>query len=260
MDGMCIMKTENFKLEYKYAGLVDIGSIRFYNQDEVILAPEQGLFAVSDGMGGLERGGESSQYVKQAFPLVAETCIPLLSTASPEDAAGVLRESLQMISDGLYRQGNSEGRFRYGATLAGVLLHGDKAVFVCLGDSRGYVLPKYKKNLVQVTNDMNMAGYLVRKGEMTKEEAKDSPFSSQLTAFVGMPAPATPETFVVDVKPGDRILLCSDGLHGMVPEREIAQLMRSCSNPDRICQKLIDKANEYGGRDNISVVYIHITE
>ena len=65
---------------------------------------------------------------------------------------------------------------------------------------------------------------------------------------------------MVDVKPGDRILLCSDGLHGMVPEREIAQLMRSGGNPDRICQRLIDKANEYGGRDNISVVYIHITE
>ena len=93
---------------------------------------------------------------------------------------------------------------------------------------------------------------------MTKEEAAHSPLSSKLTAFVGMTAPATPEIFVTQVRPGDRILLCSDGLYGMVPEREIARILRSSRSPERVCGRLINKANENGGRDNISAVYIKI--
>jgi len=252
------MKTEHFQYEIKAAGLTDIGSLREENQDEVILSPKKGLFAVSDGMGGLPQGGDASAYVCRAFPMVMESCEPLLEKATTEEAAGILRETVQMISDGLYQRGNSSGIFMFGATLAGVMMFQEQAVFVCLGDSRGYLLPKYKKKLIQVTEDMNVAGYLVRMGRMTKEAAKGSPASSQLTAFVGMPAPATPETFVVDVKPGDRILLCSDGLYGMVPEREIARLMRNSENPETVCRELIDAANRHGGRDNISAVYIQI--
>ena len=252
------MRTKLFQYEYKAAGLVDIGRSRSSNQDEVVLAPECGLFAVSDGMGGLEDGGTASQYVRKVLPLVAETNIKEMKQADADQAAGILGDYVQLISDRLYTQGNSPKHFRYGATVAGVLLHGDKAIFVCLGDSRGYLLPKYKHNPVQITDDMNIAGYLVRMGAMTREEAKDSPASSRLTAFVGMPVPATPETRIVDIKPGDRILLCSDGLYGMVPEREMARLMRSGRNPEQVCRKLIDAANAYGGRDNISAVYIQV--
>jgi Serine/threonine protein phosphatase len=253
-----MIKTKSFKYEISYAGLADIGSLRSTNQDEVILAPELGLFAVSDGMGGMSQGGTTSAYVKKAFPLVAETGIPHLKTSDSKGAARLLKEFVQLISDRLYEQGNSTGYYQYGATIAGVLLHGDKAVFVSLGDSRGYVLHKYKRNPVQVTEDMNVAGILVRAGKMTKKEALNHPTSSKLTAFIGMEAPATPDTFIVDIKPGDRILLCSDGLYGMVPEREIARIMRSSRNPETVCQKLIDAANSYGGRDNISVVYIEV--
>ena len=252
------MKAKLFEFEYEAAGLVDIGKCRTSNQDEVVLAPEHGLFAVSDGMGGLDDGGAASQYVRNAFPLVAETGISSMKEADPDLAAGILGEFVQLISDRLFGQGNTPTHFYFGATLAGVLLHGNKAVFVCLGDSRGYLLPKYKKLPVQITEDMNVAGYLVKLGKMTKEQARESPASSKLTAFVGMPAPATPETFIVEVKPGDRILLCSDGLYGMVPEREIARLLRSGREPEKVCRNLIDAANAHGGRDNISAVYIQI--
>ena len=94
---------------------------------------------------------------------------------------------------------------------------------------------------------------------MTKEQAKNDYRSSRLTAFVGMPEPATPETYIVDVKPGDRILLCSDGLYGMVDERKMARIMRSSGNPETVCGKLIDEANKNGGRDNISAAYIYIS-
>ena len=105
---------------------------------------------------------------------------------------------------------------------------------------------------------MNLAGILVEAGEMTKEEARHSPLSSKLTAFVGMAAPATPAVFVTEVRPGDRLLLCSDGLYGMVPERKIARILRSSRSPEKVCERLIEEANENGGRDNISAVYVKI--
>ena len=253
------MKSKHFRYEYRFAGQVDIGKSRKSNQDEVILSPERGFFAVSDGMGGLEQGGKASEYVKKALPVTIGTGEYKFSQLNAEEVSDFLRNTVRLISDRLYEQGNAWGHIRFGATLAGVLLHDDKAIFVCLGDSRGYLLPKYKKNPVQISEDMNIAGYLVRNGEMTKEQAKNDYRSSRLTAFVGMPEPATPETYIVDVKPGDRILLCSDGLYGMVDERKMARIMRSSGNPETVCGKLIDEANKNGGRDNISAAYIYIS-
>ena len=234
------MKSKHFRYEYRFAGQVDIGKSRKSNQDEVIVSPERGFFAVSDGMGGLEQGGKASEYVKKALPVtIGGTGEYKFSQLNAEEVSDFLRNTVRLISDRLYEQGNAWGHIRFGATLAGVLLHDDKAIFVCLGDSRGYLLPKYKKNPVQISEDMNIAGYLVRNGEMTKEQAKNDYRSSRLTAFVGMPEPATPETYIVDVKPGDRILLCSDGLYGMVDERKMARIMRSSGNPETVCGKLI---------------------
>lgn len=248
-----------FDYTIRFAGLADIGRRRKENQDQVVLAPGQSFFAVSDGMGGLEKGGVSSIWVRDAMPLLLGTYQKELEkTKNPQAAADHLKHCVTALSDQLFSQGNRRDWYRYGATLAGVLLVGKKAVFVWLGDSRGYLLPKYHRNPDQMTEDMNIAGLLVKAGEMTKEEAAGSPASSRLTAFVGMEPPAAPEVSVVEVKPGDRILLCSDGLYGMVEEREIARILRSSRNPEKVCRRLIQRANENGGRDNISAVYIKI--
>ncbi|NCB32202.1 MAG: serine/threonine-protein phosphatase [Clostridia bacterium] len=175
-----------------------------------------------------------------------------------EKAAATFRDTVRMMSDNLFHAGNSEKHFSYGATFSGVWLLGGKAIFLNLGDSRGYLLPRYKKQPRQITEDHNLAGILVKNGELSKEEATHHPASSRLTAFVGMKPPAEPDVFIVDVRPGDRILLCSDGLYGMVEEREMARLLRSSRSPVRVCQRLIDRANASGGRDNISAVYIRV--
>ncbi|MDO5476668.1 MAG: SpoIIE family protein phosphatase [Eubacteriales bacterium] len=254
------MSTILFDYSIRTAGLTDIGKRRKSNQDEVILAPEVGFFGVSDGMGGLQEGAAASAYVRKAMPLLLETCVGEWRTQKPAPASvgKDLENLVQMLSDRLFMQGNTEKYFRFGATLAGVLLYREHAIFVCLGDSRGYLLRKYKRKPEQITQDMNAAGLLVRNGEMTREEALTSPASSRLYAFVGMSAPACPEIFVEEIRPGDRILLCSDGLYGMVPEREIARILRSSRNPDRVCERLIKAANRYGGRDNISAAYIRV--
>ena len=252
------MRSKLFNFEYTYSGLTDVGAKRSDNQDEAVMSPDMGFFGVSDGMGGLEMGGLASSYVKEALPALVKKGISVFSGLSAKQVAKTLEEYVQLMSDQLFSQGNTYSYFRFGATFVGVLLFENKALFVNLGDSRAYLLPKYKRQEVQITEDMNIAALLVKNGEMTKEQAAKSSASSRLTSFVGMPAPATPDSFIVDVKPGDRILLCSDGLYGMVPEYEMVRLMRSSRSPAKVCERLIASANRHGGRDNISAVYILI--
>ena len=254
------MKTEFFDYQFRFAGQVDIGKSRKSNQDEVLLDPELGFFGVSDGMGGLENGAAASAFVKKGLPMLLEKYARDWdkTQTTAEEVGNQLIECTAALSDHLFMQGNTERFFSFGATLAGVLLYGNKAIFVWLGDSRGYVLRKHKRKPLQITEDMNLAGVMVQAGEMTREEACHSPLSSKLTAFVGMTAPAAPEVSVTEIRPGDRIILCSDGLYGMVQERNMARILRSSRSPERVCQRLIEKANENGGRDNISAVYIKI--
>lgn len=254
------MKTEYFDYKFRAAGQVDIGKMRHSNQDEIFLEPASGFFGVSDGMGGLENGDIASAFVMRSLPELVKGCMEQWQDPGPEpeEAGEELSECVRSLSDYLFEDGNTERFFRYGATVAGALLYENKAIFVCLGDSRGYVLRRYKRTPEQITKDMNLAGVLVEAGEMTREEAAHSPLSSKLTAFVGMAAPATPAVYVTEVKPGDRLLLCSDGLYGMVPERKMACILRSSRSPEKVCKKLIEEANENGGRDNISAVYVKI--
>ncbi|MBQ4513102.1 MAG: serine/threonine-protein phosphatase [Anaerolineaceae bacterium] len=253
------MSKEKFSHVYTYAGLCDIGSLRQTNQDRIILHPEQDFFAVSDGMGGLLYGEDSAIYVSETMPKLVDISARNCSkNTSAEDAAEMLASSARMLSDALYQKGNSPKRFDYGATLAGVWLFADEAIYIGLGDSRGYL--QRDGELKQVSEDMNIAGLMVRSGLMTREEAAESPANSRLTAFVGMEAPAEPITWRVRVQPGDVILLCSDGLYGMVPEPEITEVLKSDGSLDGICQKLIGSANAHGGRDNISAVVIRINK
>lgn len=252
-------KLEGFDYPFRYAGQKDIGRKRESNQDEVVLCPNIGFFAVSDGMGGLSGGALASEFVgKSMTELMAISAKEFVEHKSIERASAAFLDTVRMMSDNLFAAGNTEKRFTYGATFSGVWLLGNRAIFVNLGDSRGYLLSRYKKQPSQITEDQNLAGIMYREGMITREEAKEHPASSRLTAFVGMKPPAEPQAFTAEIHPGDRILLCSDGLYGMLEEREIARLMRASKNPWRVCQRLIDTANENGGRDNISAVYIRI--
>ena len=256
---MTSIKLQQFDYSFRAAGQKDIGKLRESNQDEIILCPEIGFFAVSDGMGGLSGGAFASKFVQKSMPeLMTIGAKEFFEHHSVDRAAAALRDTVQMMSDNLFGAGNTDRRFIYGATFSGVWLLGSRAVFVNLGDSRGYLLSRYKKQPRQITEDQNIAGILVKQGELTRQEAKGHPSSARLTAFVGMKPPAEPEVFIVGTHPGDRILLCSDGLYGMADEHDLAFIMRSSRSPERVCQRLIDKANNGGGRDNISAVYIRI--
>jgi serine/threonine protein phosphatase PrpC len=251
--------TPYFNFRFSAGSLVDIGKKRTSNQDEVVLCPGEGFYAVLDGMGGLSDGGKTSAMIKQILPgAIRLTLSGLKRDDSLQQAAERIAEQIRTISDTIYNTANKGHRIDFGSTLSGVWLAGRHAIFVNLGDSRGYLLPRYKKNIRQITHDHNVAAILVQDGELSREEARNHPTSSQLTRFAGMPAPAIPDVFIQEVRPGDRILLCSDGLYGMIDEALLAHLMRTSRKPVRVCRRLVDKANEEGGRDNISVIYLRI--
>ena len=253
-------QTVLFHHPFQYASKVDIGAKRASNQDEVICCPEYGFFAVSDGMGGLYGGGETSAMIAKVLPgLIGQAYERLKKNIYHEHAAELLKEQVCLISDNIYKKMNRGDNFTYGATLCGVWLTGSYAVFVNMGDSRGYWLGFYEKHIRQITNDHNVAAELVASGELSREEARHHSSSAMLTRFVGMNSPALPDTFIQELKTGDRILLCSDGLHGMLDDEHLARLMMSGSkNPDVIVNRLIDEANRAGGKDNISAVYIKV--
>ncbi|HRX57707.1 MAG TPA: protein phosphatase 2C domain-containing protein [Eubacteriales bacterium] len=253
------MKKTLFDYDFRFAGLKDVGRTRTSNQDEVILCPERGFFAVSDGMGGLKDGGKTSAMIRDVFPDLFEHVAEETGTdASLESAAELLKNSVAVLSDSIYESGNEGHTIEFGATFCGVWLLQKCALFVNLGDSRGYILRASDGVLTQVTRDHNLAALLVESGDLSKEEAKHHHASSRITRFMGMPSPATPETFLETVAPGDTLLFCSDGLHGMLEDEQIRDVLLKGMPPEPTCRQLIDAANEAGGRDNISAVCVRI--
>ncbi|MDR2370229.1 MAG: SpoIIE family protein phosphatase, partial [Treponema sp.] len=168
------------------------------------------------------------------------------------------KNEITSYSDRLFRDSNAGGDPLGGATFCGVLLADSSAVFVSLGDSRAYILKKGDHLPRQITEDHNLAAEYVRRGVFTKEQAKNHPSSSQLVQFMGMEPPAEPDCFVEELSPGDTILLCSDGLYGMIDDNEIGRLLGSGKSSDRVCKLLIAAANKAGGRDNISAVLVRL--
>lgn len=243
---------------FEYAGITDIGAQRESNQDAVFLDAELGLFGVSDGMGGLSCGEQASRFVQEALPLLIRNALGAdAAPPSAEEGAELLRSAVCRLSDSFYEQLNADGVVA-GATVTALWLLDSKAVIVSLGDSRAYLLRALRRLPQQLTEDMNLAALLVREGALSREEALHHPSASQLTAFMGMPAPATPSVHIFDVHSGDRFLLCTDGLYAMVEESEMGEILRSCRDGEKICRLLVERANKAGGRDNISVVYLRL--
>lgn len=275
------MKSGLSEFEVNFGSLVDIGKTRTSNQDEVIVCPELGFFAVSDGMGGLKDGGKTSYMIREVLPGMIEQAKRQLeeqlikqtnpSPVPPEEvvmtltdeefmeaAQKLLTNSVLVLSDSIYESGNEGHAIEYGATLSGVWLMQRHAIFVNIGDSRGYVFKRGAKVITQVTKDHNIAALLVESGDLTKEQAKHHHTSSRITRFMGMPHPAAVDTFLIAVEPGDTLLFCSDGLHGMLEDEQIFTILNREEDPQAACRALIDAANEAGGKDNISAVCVRI--
>lgn len=237
---------------------VDLGSDATYEPPaSALLVPESGAFValVCDGMGG-EAGGEI------ASRLAIETVIPFLRSArlagaSEHQVARVLAASLQAASDRIRHEGRLNPRLsRMGTTATLAAVVGRSLVCAQIGDSRAYLFRKGM--LTQLTRDQTMAELLRRSGNVPSEHVSEIVGSNVLLQALGSSSRLDVAVTYTELEPGDTVLLCSDGLTGVVPDEAIAVTLATSDDPDDACAALIDQALEGGAPDNVTCVVFRV--
>ncbi|KUL26463.1 PP2C family protein-serine/threonine phosphatase [Actinoplanes awajinensis] len=236
-------------LTLRYAAQSDRGLIRDLNQDSVYAGPR--LLAVADGMGGMAAGDVASNIVIAAMA-------PLDDDVPGDALVDALRHAVgtanQQLRDTVDANPQMEGM---GTTLTAVLFTGSKFGMVHIGDSRAYLLRKGE--FAQITKDDTYVQMLVDEGRVSPEEASSHPQRSLLTrALDGRDI--DPEYSVRQVLKGDRYMICSDGLSGVVSAETIGQTMQEIADPKACVERLIQLALRGGGPDNITVVIADLTD
>ena len=221
----------------------DVGRLRKNNQDAVILG--NGLAGVADGMGGHKGGEIASAGLRDGL---------LRETKDSEPGKEKLEEAVRKVNRELWEQQEDNSSLSgMGTTLT--VLWPTKAEMLIgqVGDSRAYLL----RNgiLSQITNDHSMVADMVRKGVLTEEQAACHPMRNYITRAVGTEANIELDMYTHDRRKGDRWLVCSDGLHGMVSTDELTRLM-GLENLEDAAEELMQAALRGGGKDNISLVLI----
>jgi protein phosphatase len=230
-------------LTLRYAAQSDRGLIRDLNQDSVYAGPR--LLAVADGMGGMAAGDVASNIVIAAMAPLDEDVPGDALVDALRHAVGLANQHLRDTVDA---NPQLEGM---GTTLTAVLFSGSKFGMVHIGDSRAYLLRKGE--FAQITKDDTYVQMLVDEGRVSPEEASSHPQRSLLTrALDGRDI--DPEYSVRQVLAGDRYLICSDGLSGVVSADTIGQTMRELTDPQACVERLVQLALRGGGPDNITVV------
>ena len=243
------------------AGMTDKGKVRENNEDNLFCDEKRGLFIVSDGMGGHQAGEVASKAVVTVLPPMIEQLAAGLGkpTQSKEPYQRVLRDAILQLSQNLRDESKGKAGLQgMGATVVVVWVIGSRAHMAYMGDSRIYLLRGGK--LTPMTTDHSVVALLLRHGQITPEEAKDHPARGRLSRYVGMEGDTFSDLLTVTLERGDRLLLCSDGLTGMVGDKDIAKVLSKYQDPEKACKVLIQMANEAGGKDNITALIINVDE
>jgi serine/threonine protein phosphatase PrpC len=219
----------------------DIGRVRERNEDSILVDPP--LFAVADGMGG-HRGGD----------VASQVALETMERLEDEDG-GSLVEHVRRANRAVWERSVQDERLSgMGTTLTAVRVGGDDVVLAHVGDSRAYLLRN--DSLTQLTDDHTLVARMVRSGEITKAEAEVHPHKNVMTRALGTEEDVEVDEETIELQDGDRVLLCSDGLTGMVTEDQIQAILEASSTPQNAAERLVRAANRAGGVDNISVVVL----
>lgn len=238
-------------MDLRIASATDRGRVRDKNEDAVLAdAP---LIAVADGMGGHKAGEVASSMAVD----VLRTWKDKLGGSSGAQAAELLRAAFAEANSAIWEAGQQdENLLGMGTTVTAGWIAADALALAHVGDTRAYLLRGGK--LEQLTRDQNVAQDLVRRGRLSEDEAATSPHRHVILQAVGVePDGLDVEVASVALRPGDRLMLASDGLFGMIQSAErIRTILLEHDDPDVACRVLIDEANAAGGHDNISVVLV----
>jgi len=236
-------------------GLTDIGRCRKENQDAFVADPALGLYLVSDGMGGLNSGAVASKAVAELFP---KLLAPKLPKSSRKALLEDLKDAVASFSEMLREKAKEEPRLRgMGATLVMALVRGSDAYLLHLGDSRAYLFAKGA--LKRLTRDHTVAGVLEALGKISEAEARSHPARHALSRYVGMNGKAVADALRLKLKAGERLLFCTDGLTNMLTDEAIGAVLSEEKTVEGACRKLVAKANEAGGGDNITALVMEFS-
>jgi serine/threonine protein phosphatase PrpC/CRP-like cAMP-binding protein len=254
--------------EITFAALTDVGRQREHNEDNYLVDQALGLFLVCDGMGGHAAGEVASALavrvlhdeVKKEQELLHDYVAGKTGAAhvSKRDILNMLEFAVNRASTRIHAEAAKDARKRgMGTTLVCILFVGQQAFIVYVGDSRLYLLRD--DVLEQVTEDHTVYNELLKRKKMTREQIEQVAQKNAITRALGPYEHAEPDTLVLDILQGDRFLLCSDGLSGYF-EENLEELGRIVAGPDpnAATRKLIDYANEAGGKDNITALIVTV--
>jgi protein phosphatase len=229
----------------------DVGRTRSGNEDSYFCG--RTVFAVADGLGG-HQGGE----VASAAAVEPLAALDGRELASPAEAAEALAGAIAEANSAILAQAAGDpGLWGMGTTVTAAAVSGDHLQLAHVGDSRAYLFRD--GSFDQVTTDHTVVGELVRRGRLTPAQAAVHPERSILTRAVGLDPRIPVDTpDPIDLRPGDQVLLCSDGLTEAVPDADIAGILSAQPDSHAACQALIDTANGNGGPDNITVVLLRV--
>lgn len=228
-----------------YGSRTEIGNVREHNEDSLTVLPP--LFAVADGMGGHEAGEVAS-----------EITINTLNDLAPQsaDAEALARAVVAANLNVIKAPSQGVGREGMGTTLTAAILEKERLVIAQVGDSRAYLL--HNGSLQQLTRDHSLMADMIEAGQLTEAEARVHPNRSVITRAIGLDPHMQPDLYELNVETGDRLLLCSDGICGMIEDHEIASIMRQAPSAQSCADQLVEAALAAGGFDNATAVVVDV--
>jgi protein phosphatase len=235
--------------------ITDIGKRRKLNQDNVYAAREKignlpNIFIVADGMGGHNGGELASKWT-------IEVMLQYIGAASAKNPVKLLEQALQAANTEIRRMSYEDAAlYGMGTTIVAATLNGNKLQVANVGDSRLYVVCPKNKTIRQVTRDHSLVEEMVRQGGLTKEAAFNHPDKHIITRVIGAENNVRVDFFDEELKPGELVLLCSDGLTNMLFDEEIGEILYRDKNIIDKANELIKAANDNGGKDNIAVILV----
>ncbi len=245
--------------------LTDVGRVRDHNEDSFLVDKKLNLFIVADGMGGHAAGEVASQVASHTVREVLKASADMLHQFEAghggigrQDILRLLESAVQQACSAVYGAGQAdESKRGMGTTIDVLLLIGSRGFIAHVGDSRVYL---YRQGAVhQLTEDHSLINELLKRGRLSREQIEKLQYKNAVTRAVGVYESVEVDTLDFDVLKGDRFLLCSDGLSGYLEEVELARLFAETPE-DALSQRLIDLANERGGKDNITAVVIKVPD
>lgn len=233
---------------FRYSAVSHVGKVRKINEDSILALPDQRIWVVADGMGGHEAGDFASQ-------TIVDTIAMIPPDLPPADLMRALRQTILTAHERIHLAAETRFHGTVGATVVALLLTDTHFVAFWAGDSRIYLLRGGE--IAMLSNDHSVVGEFVAAGQMTWDEAEAHPHSNAITRAVGVGEVLELDKVRGEVLPGDRFLLCSDGLTKYAGFKTLETILRS-TPIETVADRLLQHALDSGGADNISIIVVDV--